>query len=80
MHLLNRSMYNQLPNLFLVEDLSVLTITSKSMRNLIEGYRVLAPGMHKDLMNRIHSSKKCLVYDQAYYTHNFHRLGRLKNK
>lgn len=36
-----------------VEELSVLTITSKSMRNLIEGYRVLTPVM-QEILAKIH--------------------------
>ena len=63
---------------FSVEDLSILTITSKSMRNLVEGYKVLMPVIHKELLHRVHASNPCQVLPlekQSELIRVFHKLG-----
>lgn len=61
-----------------VEDLSILTITSKAMRNLIEGYRVLMPLIPSDLMQRLHVPKNSQAFPhdkQKVFLDTFYRLG-----
>lgn len=61
-----------------VEDLSILTITSKAMRNLIEGYRVLMPLIPSDLMKRLHITKTSQAFPhdkQKAFLDTFYRLG-----
>ncbi|KAK3101486.1 hypothetical protein FSP39_003958 [Pinctada imbricata] len=66
-----------------VEDLSILTITSKAMRNLIEGYRVLMPALQKDLVHRVHSQNKkqpLPLEKQSELIKRFHKLGLLMKR
>lgn len=66
-------------SLISVEDLSVLTITSKAMRNLIEGYRVLMPLIPSDLMKRLHVTKNSQAFThdkQKVFLDTFYRLGK----
>ncbi|XP_062599947.1 F-box only protein 47-like [Saccostrea cucullata] len=66
-----------------VEDLSILTITSKAMRNLIEGYRVLMPLIPNVLLQKLHVSKSAQVSPQEQqktYLEIFHRLGLLTKR
>lgn len=64
-----------------VEQLSILTITSKAMRNLIEGFRVLKPMLHKELMYRLHAAlpfEPIPIEKQSDYLRVFSRLGKIK--
>lgn len=66
-----------------VEDLSILTITSKAMRNLIEGYRVLMPLIPSDLMQRLHVPKNSQAFPhdkQKVFLDTFYRLGLLTKR
>ncbi|RUS89553.1 hypothetical protein EGW08_002671 [Elysia chlorotica] len=59
-----------------LEDLSILTITSKKMRNLAEAYRVTRfSGPHSIPYQKIHSV--LAVDQQATLLSLFHKLGRL---
>ena len=44
----------------LVEDLSILTITSKAMRNLVEGYCSLHPVLKRELISKLHVQSQFL--------------------
>ncbi|GFO39608.1 F-box only protein 47 [Plakobranchus ocellatus] len=64
---------------FLVEDLSILTITSKKMRNLVEAYRVTRfSGPHSIPYKTIHTNMS--VEEQADMLSLFHKLGRLMKR
>ncbi|WAQ93944.1 FBX47-like protein, partial [Mya arenaria] len=43
-----------------LEDLSLLTITSKAFRNLVEGYLALNPVLKKEVIDRLHVQSKYL--------------------
>ncbi|XP_005105911.1 F-box only protein 47 [Aplysia californica] len=62
-----------------VEDLSILTISSKAMRNLVEGYRVTQfSGPHRIPYEELHSSLS--VEEQAMMLSRFHKLGLLMKR
>ncbi|XP_052812909.1 F-box only protein 47-like [Mya arenaria] len=63
-----------------VEDLSLLTITSKAFRNLVEGYLALNPVLKKEVIDRLHVQSKYLpvpVCKQSDFVMLFSRLGLL---
>jgi len=62
-----------------VEDLSMMTITSKSMRNLIEGYRVTRfSGPHYINFDDLHTPRP--LEEQAEQLHKFQKLGLLMKR
>ncbi|XP_053383870.1 F-box only protein 47-like [Mercenaria mercenaria] len=63
-----------------IEDLSILTISSKAFRDLIEGYFSFYPVLKKDLVNRLHVQSMYLptpVSKQCDVLNTFSRLGLL---
>ncbi|KAL5007135.1 hypothetical protein ScPMuIL_015941 [Solemya velum] len=64
-----------------IEDLSILTIASKSMRNLIEGFRVTHPIVQKNLLHELHDTKNdCkprTIESQQKHIQLFQKLGLL---
>jgi len=60
--------------------LSLLSITSKSFRNLVEGFLALNPVLKKDTVSRLHVQSKYLplpISKQSDVVKIFSRLGML---
>lgn len=77
-HLLNLFYPVYIDVYFLVEDLSILTLASKAMRNLIEGYRVLSPCLTNKLVQQLHATNNTLpVEKQSDYLREFNKQGLL---
>lgn len=60
--------------MFAVNDLSILTITSKMMRNLVEGYRGTSH-FSRHLLPQPLPHKSVPIDKQADYIRNFEKLG-----
>ena len=70
--------YICLCDFILVDDLSILTITSKATRNLIEGYCAVRPILKKSLIQRLHACSPYLplpVEKQSVLVQTFSKLG-----
>ncbi|KAL3841950.1 hypothetical protein ACJMK2_020027 [Sinanodonta woodiana] len=67
-----------------VEDLSLLTITSKGMRNLVEGFCVLHPVLQKGYICRLHSYKGTQpvlpIKSETEALNTFRKLGLLMKR
>lgn len=63
-----------------VEDLSILSITSKTFRNLVEGFLAINPVLNKETISRLHVQSKYLPLPsskQSDFINIFSRLGKL---